>query len=443
MGQTRRWYELRAAASDETPESERQQKLSQSFDSHDRLLTAIPTKIMPYTENRASWFEGQGHWQHVPESDWKSWIWQLKNRLTTVAQLEQFLTLTPEEKAGCYFADQKLSLAITPYFFNLIDLQDPNCPIRKQVIPRAGEMQISAEEQLDSLGEDEHSPVPGLVHRYPDRVLFLVTDRCAAYCRYCTRSRLVSNAQDYNFHPDYEQALRYIESHSEIRDVLLSGGDPLLLSDKKLEHLLSRLRAIKHVEFIRIGSRIPVFLPQRITPELCDIFKKYGPIWMSIHVNHPKEATAELRDACERLSFAGVPLGNQSVLLKGINDDVDVMRALVHRLLRMRVRPYYLYQMDLITGGAHFKVDVRKGLEIISGLRGHTTGYAVPQYVIDAPGGGGKVPVNPEYVEKITDDEVIFRNYEGKRFSYPLKSTPLVEKLPEEAPVPIEGSIAL
>ncbi len=398
---------------------------------------------MPYTENRALWFEGQGHWQHIPEADWRSWTWQLKNRITSVAQLEQFMTLTADEKAGCYFADQKLSLAITPYFFNLIDPLDPNCPIRKQVIPRAGEMQISAEEQLDSLGEDEHSPVPGLVHRYPDRVLFLVTDRCAAYCRYCTRSRLVSNAQDYNFHPEYEQALRYIEAHPEVRDVLLSGGDPLLLSDKKLEHLFSRLRAIKHVEFIRIGSRIPVFLPQRVTPELCDILKRYGPIWMSIHVNHPKEATAELRDACERLSFAGVPLGNQSVLLKGVNDDVDVMKALVHRLLRMRVRPYYLYQMDLITGGSHFKVDVRKGLEIIQALRGHTTGYAVPQYVIDAPGGGGKVPVNPDYVEKITDDEVIFRNYEGKRFSYPLKSTPITEQIPVESPTPVEGSIAL
>jgi len=398
---------------------------------------------MPYTENRGAWFHGQGHWQHIPESDWRSWTWQLKNRITSLTQLEQFMTLTPEERAGCLFADKKLSLAITPYFFNLIDLEDPNCPIRKQVIPRAGEMQISAEEQLDSLGEDEHSPVPGLVHRYPDRVLFLVTDRCAAYCRYCTRSRLVSNAQDYNFHPDYEQALRYIESHPEIRDVLLSGGDPLLLSDKKLEHLLSRLRAIKHIEFIRIGSRIPVFLPQRITPELCEIFKQYGPIWMSIHVNHPKEATAELKEACERLSFAGVPLGNQSVLLKGINDDVDVMKALVHRLLRMRVRPYYLYQMDLITGGSHFKVDVRKGLEIIRALRGHTTGYAVPQYVIDAPGGGGKVPVNPDYVESITDDEVIFRNYEGKRFSYPLKTTPLADKTPEELSVPVEGTIAL
>jgi lysine 2,3-aminomutase len=389
---------------------------------------------MPYTEDRSAWFEGQGLWQHVPESEWQDWIWQLKNRITTVEQLERLMTLTPEEKAGSLFANQKLALAITPYFFNLIDRDDPDCPIRKQVIPRAGEMIVTEEESLDSLREDEHSPVSGIVHRYPDRVLFLVTDRCAAYCRYCTRSRLVSNAQDYNFHPEYEQGLRYIEAHPEIRDVLLSGGDPLLLSDKKLEHLISRLREIKHVEFIRIGSRIPVFLPQRITPALCEIFKKYGPIWMSIHMNHPKEATAELRAALERLSFAGVPLGNQSVLLKGINDDAEVMKALVHRLLRMRVRPYYLYQMDLITGGSHFKVDVRKGIEIIQALRGHTTGYAVPQYVIDAPGGGGKVPINPDYVEKVTDDEIILRNYEGKTFRYPLKSTPLVAK--ENAPLP-------
>jgi lysine 2,3-aminomutase len=305
------------------------------------------------------------------------------------------------------------------------------------VIPRAEEMVVSAEEMLDSLGEDAHSPVPGLVHRYPDRVLFLVTDRCAAYCRYCTRSRLVSNAQDYNFHPEYEMGLRYIEAHPQIRDVLLSGGDPLLLSDKKLEHIISRLREIRHVEFIRIGSRIPVFLPQRITPELCEVFRKYGPIWMSIHVNHPRECTAELKAACERLSFAGVPLGNQSVLLKGVNDDADVMKALVHRLLRMRVRPYYLYQMDLITGGSHFKVDVRKGIEIIRALRGNTTGYAVPQFAIDAPGGGGKVPVNPEYVESVTDEEVVFRNYEGKRYRYPLKSTPLA---PAEAPAPATES---
>jgi lysine 2,3-aminomutase len=379
---------------------------------------------MSYTEDRSAWFEGQGLWQHIPESDWQDWSWQLKNRITTAAQLEQFMTLTPAEKAGCLFAKHKLALAITPYFFNLIDRQDPDCPIRRQVIPRSDEMVVSEEEMLDSLGEDAHSPVPGLVHRYPDRVLFLVTDRCAAYCRYCTRSRLVSNAQDYNFHPEHERALRYIEAHSEVRDVLLSGGDPLLLSDRKLDHLLGRLRAIKHVEFIRIGSRIPVFLPQRITPELCEVFKKHGPVWMSIHVNHPKECTQELKDACDRLAFAGVPLGNQSVLLHGVNDDADVMKALVHRLLRMRVRPYYLYQMDLITGGAHFKVDVRKGIELIRALRGHTTGYAVPQYVIDAPGGGGKVPINPEYIERITDDEVVFKNYEGETFRYPLKSTP-------------------
>lgn len=397
---------------------------------------------MPYIEDRAAWFEGQGLWQHISESDWQDWTWQLKNRITTVEQLEQFMTLTEEEKAGCAHANHKLALAITPYFFNLIDRNDPDCPIRKQVIPRAGEMIVSEGEMLDSLGEDEHSPVSGLVHRYPDRVLFLVTDRCAAYCRYCTRSRLVSNAQDYNFHPEYEQGLRYIEAHPEIRDVLLSGGDPLLLSDKKLEHLLARLRAIKHVEFIRIGSRIPVFLPQRITPELCEIFKKYGPVWMSIHVNHPKEATAELRAACERLSFAGVPLGNQSVLLKGVNDDAEVMKALVHRLLRMRVRPYYLYQMDLITGGAHFKVDVRKGIEIIQALRGHTTGYAVPQYVIDAPGGGGKVPINPDYVEKITDEEVVFRNYEGHLFRYPLKTQPRPSGT-ESVPAPAELPAAL
>jgi len=388
------------------------------------LIVSFLTLSMPYTEDRSAWYEGQGLWQHVPASDWNDWVWQLKNRLTSVAQLEEHMTLTPDEKAGCLFASHKLALAITPYFFNLIDRNDPQCPIRQQVIPRGGEAILSEEETLDSLGEDEHSPVPGLVHRYPDRVLFLVTDRCAAYCRYCTRSRLVSNAQDYNFHAELEQGLRYIENHPEVRDVLISGGDPLLLSDKKLDHLFGRLRAIKHVEFIRIGSRIPVFLPQRITPELCEIFKKHGPIWMSIHTNHPKEATAELRAACERLSFAGVPLGNQTVLLKGINDDVDIMKALMHRLLRMRVRPYYIYQMDLITGGAHFKVDVRKGIEIIRALRGHTTGYAVPQYVIDAPGGGGKVPINPDYVEKITDTEVVFRNYEGQQFRYPLTHTP-------------------
>lgn len=402
------------------------------------LLNSDPTlPLMAHPDARTTWFEGQGLWQHVPSAEWNDWSWQLKNRLTSVEQLERYMTLTPEERAGCLRADRKLALAVTPYFFNLIDRDDPDCPIRKQVIPRASESVISEGEMVDSLGEDAHSPVPGLVHRYPDRVLFLVTDRCASYCRYCTRSRLVSNAQDYNFHPEFEQGLRYIEAHTEVRDVLLSGGDPLLLSDKKLEHLLARLREIPHVEFIRIGSRIPVFLPQRITPELCDVFRRYGPVWMSIHVNHPKECTAELRAACERLSFAGVPLGNQSVLLRGVNDDAAVMKALVHRLLQMRVRPYYIYQMDLITGGAHFKVDVRKGIEIVRALRGHTTGYAVPQYVIDAPGGGGKVPINPDYVERIDDEEIVFRNYEGALHRYPLiTKLRQREHTPVEAPAP-------
>ena len=367
------------------------------------------------------WPSGQGLWADVPEEKWNSWRWQLQHRLVSLEQLSEYMELTADERAGCIFASNKLSMAITPYYFNLIDREDLECPVRRQVIPRSGEMQLSAEEMLDPVGEEASMAVDGLVHRYPDRVLFLVTDRCASYCRYCTRSRLVSGAQDYDFHPNFENALKYIEEHTEVRDVLLSGGDPLVLNDKKLDYLLGRLRSIPHVEFIRIGSRMPVFLPQRVTPELCEVLKKHGPIWMSIHVNHPNECTAELKDACERLSYAGVPLGNQSVLLSGVNDNVEVMKSLVHRLLMMRVRPYYLYQCDLITGSAHLRADVRKGIEIIRGLRGHTTGYGIPQFVIDAPGGGGKIPVNPEYIQEITDDEIILKNYEGKEYRYPLK----------------------
>ena len=374
-------------------------------------------------DNKTEWFNGQGIWSHVPSEDWKSWAWQLKNRLTTIEQVEQYLELSPDEIAGCRYAKQKLAFAITPYFFNLIDRNDPHCPVRQQLIPRGGERIHAPEEMLDPVGEEHTMPVEGLVHRYPDRVLFLVTDRCAAYCRYCTRSRLVSNAQDYNFHPKFGAGLAYIEKHPEIRDVLISGGDPLLLSDKNLDYLLGRLRAIPHVEFIRIGSRIPVFLPQRITPQLCDVFRKHGPIWMSIHVNHPKEITMELSQAMERLSFAGVPIGNQSVLLKNVNDDVETLRSLFHRLLMIRVRPYYLYQCDLITGSAHFRVDIRDGIELIRKLRGHTTGYALPQYVIDAPGGGGKIPINPDYVEKITNEEIILKNFQGNTYRYPLVRT--------------------
>jgi lysine 2,3-aminomutase len=379
---------------------------------------------------------GRGFWSNVPDSDWNNWRWQLQHRITSVEQLQRLMpTLTPEEYAGARLANHKLALAITPYFFNLIDQADENCPIRWQVIPRVEETNTASWEMTDPCGEDSHSPVPGLVHRYPDRVLFLVTDRCASYCRYCTRSRLVSNATGYDFHPQFDKQIEYIRNHPEVRDVLLSGGDPLLFSDERLEHLLSQLRAIPHLEFLRIGTRIPIFLPQRITPELCAMLKKYHPLFISIHSNHPRELTTEVRDALGRLADAGIPLGNQAVLLRNVNDDVTVMKAQVQKLLMCRVKPYYLYQCDLISGSAHLRASVRKGLEIMENLRGHTTGYAVPQYVIDAPNGGGKVPVNPDYILSRDDDRVIIRNYEGKVFEYPeaADGTPLVS-----APAEIE-----
>ena len=370
-------------------------------------------------DRRDNWHAGQSRWSDVAASDWNDWHWQLRNRITTLAQLETLLELSPQERAGCLFAAHKLALAITPHFFNLIDPQDPNCPVRRQVIPHIDESVVAPGESSDPVGEEGTMPVPGIVHRYPDRVLFLVTDRCASYCRYCTRSRLVSNAQSYDFHPELEQGLQYIAAHPEVRDVLISGGDPLLLSDAKIDALLGRLRAIPHVEFIRMGSRIPVFLPQRITPELAAIFRKHGPIWMSIHTNHPKEITRELAEACERLSLAGVPLGNQSVLLNGINDTPEIMKSLVHRLLMMRVRPYYLYACDLIEGSTHFRAPIQKGIDIIRALRGHTTGYGVPQLTIDGPGGGGKIPINPEYVQAIHDGIVELRNFEDRAYIYP------------------------
>ena len=362
---------------------------------------------------------GRGFWANVPDSDWEDWHWQLKNRITSVEQLQRLMpTLTPEETAGATLANHKLALAITPYFFNLIDPADENCPIRWQVIPRLQETLTAPWEMSDPCGEDSHSPVPGLVHRYPDRVLFLVTDRCAAYCRYCTRSRLVSNASGYDFHPQFDKQIEYIKHNTSIRDVLLSGGDPLLFSDDKLEQLLSKLRSIPHIEFLRIGTRIPIFLPQRITEKFCAMLKKYHPLFISIHSNHPRELTTEARDALGRLADAGVPLGNQSVLLRHVNDDPGVMKAHMQKLLMCRVKPYYLYQCDMIAGSAHLRSSVRTGLEIMEQLRGHTTGYGVPQYVIDAPGGGGKVPVNPDYILNQENGRVVIRNYEGKVFEY-------------------------
>ncbi len=362
-----------------------------------------------------------GYWatRDVSPKDWKDYRWQLKNRVQSLARIEEDLTLSEEERSGILLTGTKLASAVTPHYFNLVEADNPACPIRRQIIPRLEETFEDPREMSDPCGEDEHMPVPGLVHRYPDRVLFLVTDRCASYCRYCTRSRVVSGVGEQHLETQWEAAFAYLENTPQVRDVLLSGGDPLLLSDGRLDRILSRLRSIKHIQFVRIGSRIPIFLPQRITPELCAILRKYHPLFISIHANHPRELTTEVRDALGRLADAGIPLGNQSVLLKGVNDSVGVQRALLHKLLLCRVKPYYLYQCDLIKGSAHLRTPIRTGLEIIEGLRGHTTGYAIPQLVIDAPGGGGKIPINPNYVVSSDERQTLLRNYEGKEFLYP------------------------
>lgn len=347
----------------------------------------------------------------------------MRNRIVSLEDLEKHLTLSPEERAGALLTGSKLATAITPHYFNLIEANNPNCPIRRQVVPRLEEASYSSDELIDPCGEDGDMPVPGLVHRYPDRVLFLITDRCASYCRYCTRSRVVSGVGEQELETDFEEAFRYLEQHEEVRDVLLSGGDPLLFSDRKLDRILTRLRAIPHIEFVRIGSRVPIFLPQRITPELCAMLRKHHPLWLSIHTNHAKELTSEVRDALGRLSDAGIPLGNQSVLLKGVNNELEVLKELFHKLIMCRVRPYYLYQCDLIKGSGHLRTTIQEGLELMDKLRGHTTGYAVPQYVVDGPGGGGKIPLNPDYIVAQTADRLILRNYKGDIYEYP-HSTP-------------------
>ncbi|MEL7674217.1 MAG: lysine 2,3-aminomutase [Chloroflexota bacterium] len=356
-------------------------------------------------------------WAGVPDAQWDDWRWQLAHRLNSVEELAQIIRLTPEEIEGLT-ADGKFRVDITPYFASLIDPDDPYCPIRRQVIPLGRELQAFEGMMEDSLAEDKHSPVPGLVHRYPDRVLMLVTTQCASYCRYCTRSRIVGNPGANFSRAEFDLQIDYLRRTPQVRDVLLSGGDPLTLAPKTLEHILSSLRAIPHIEIIRIGSRVPVFLPQRITDEFAEMLKKYHPLWMNIHVNHPKEITPELSRALDKLSYAGVPLGNQSVLLAGINDSVNIQRELVHKLVRNRVRPYYLYQCDLVKGAGHFRTAVAKGIEIIEGLRGHTSGYAIPTYVVDAPGGGGKIPVMPQYLISQAPGRVVLRNYEGYITTY-------------------------
>ncbi len=356
-------------------------------------------------------------WADVPDEQWNDWRWQLSHRVNSLEELEHVLNLTDDEREGLSAPD-KFRVDVTPYFASLIDPDDPNDPIRRQVIPTGRELRSFTGMMEDSLAEDRHSPVPGLVHRYPDRVLMLITTQCASYCRYCTRSRIVGDpSQNFN-RREHEAQLDYIRRTPQIRDVLISGGDGLTLAPKLLEQVIRGLREIPHVEIIRIGSRVPVFLPQRIDDELCDMLAKYHPVWLNIHVNHPNEITPELARACDRLTRVGVPLGNQSVLLAGVNDCVHIQRDLVQRLVEIRVRPYYLYQCDLVEGAGHFRTPVGKGLEIMEGLRGHTSGYAVPTYMIDAPGGGGKIPVMPNYLISYSDHKVVLRNYEGYITTY-------------------------
>jgi lysine 2,3-aminomutase len=352
--------------------------------------------------------------------NWSDWRWQLRSRIRSLTQLEQVFHLSEDERAAVGQHSGSLPVGITPYYASLMSREDAQDPLRRTHIPVGQEYVRAPGEADDPLGEDHDAAVPGLVHRYPDRVLFLTTGFCSTYCRYCTRSRMVGEAGgEYSFSKSqWEKALAYLEEHTEVRDVLLSGGDPLTLADDRLDYLLGRLRQIRHIEFVRIGSKVPSVLPMRITRSLVKMLKKHHPLWMSIHVTHPSELTPEVTEAYGRLADAGIPLGSQTVLLKGINDSVEVMKPLMHGLLMRRVKPYYLYQCDPITGSAHFRTPVSKGIEIIEGLRGHTTGYAVPSYVIDAPGGGGKIPLLPDYVVGRDGDDLLLRNFEGKVYRY-------------------------
>jgi lysine 2,3-aminomutase len=355
----------------------------------------------------------------ITYDEWNDWRWQLRKRIRDLPGLERIFSLTREERTAVQALDGHLPVGITPYYASLIDRHDPADPIRKTMIPLPGEFVAGPGEADDPLAEDAYMPVPGLVHRYPDRVLFLVTNFCATYCRYCTRARLVGQTGEYHFNTNqYDEAIAYIKANPRIRDVLLSGGDPLTMGDDRIEWILSRLSDIPHVEFLRIGSKVPAVLPQRITPELCDMLRRYHPFWLSIHFMHPRELTVDVGEACARLADAGIPLGAQIVLTRGVNDDVETMKQLVLGLLKFRVRPYYIYQCDPISGSSHLRTPIEKGLEIVAGLRGFVTGYAVPTFVVDAPGGGGKIPLYPDTRIGRDGDYALFRNYEGKEFRY-------------------------
>lgn len=355
----------------------------------------------------------------VSDGEWNDWRWQLRHRVRTLAELSKMVELSSSELAALSGGAAFLPFAVTPYYLSLLDPSNPLQPLRRTVIPVTDEFVRVPGEADDPLGEDGDSPVPGLVHRYPDRVLLLVDDCCSTICRYCTRARVVEHGSMTPSKARLSAALSYIQAHPEVRDVLLSGGDPLTLGDEVLDWLLTRLRAIAHVQVVRIGTKTPAVLPQRITPQLVRMLRKHQPLMCSLHFIHPDECSPEAVAACRRLSDAGIPLGSQTVLLKGVNDDARVMMELMHRLLVMRVRPYYLYQCDPISGSSHFRTSVDKGLEIIKALRGWTSGYAVPTFVIDAPGGGGKIPLQPDYLLGRQGDELLLQNYTGRIHRYP------------------------
>lgn len=377
---------------------------------------AIPVQLV---SNRSSEFIRR-FFPLTTIDSWNDWKWQLRNAFTSIDDLEKIMKLSEKEILAINNLKGRLPLRITPYFASLIYDSKFSDPLRRNVIPVVEELLQHTTEQSDPLHEKAYSPVKGIVHRYPDRVLFTVTQICSNYCRYCTRSHSVGKLDKLG-RQDYEKAFNYIATHTEVRDVLISGGDPLTLSDETLDYILSRIRSIEHVEIIRIGTRIPVVLPQRITDNLVNVLKKYHPLFLSLHFSHPSEITDECAKACIKLADNGFPLGSQTVLLKGINDNVPVMKELMHKLLKVRVRPYYLYQCDLIPGSGHFRTTVKKGLEIIKGLRGFTSGYAVPTFVIDAPGGGGKIPLLPDYVVEHNDERIVLRNYKGVLCEYPEK----------------------
>jgi len=408
-----------------------------AFDSSNLAVIAPPVTRAPRKESRAKPFAPEvspprarpasrtalfrrRFYPRVSPAEWRDWRWQLRNRICDVASLERIIRLSDDERDALSHEAENLPFAITPYYASLLSPSDPAQPLRRTMVPTMAELERGVGESDDPLNEEGMSPVPGLVHRYPDRVLFLVSEVCSAYCRYCTRSRVVGHHGRLGSRAErWRRAIDYIAATPTVRDVLLSGGDPLILNDDTLEWLLYNLRRIPHVEIARIGTKVPVVLPQRITRGLIQTLRRYHPLWMSIHFTHPDELTPEVARACGQLADAGIPLGSQTVLLKGINDDVETMKRLVRGLMSIRVRPYYLYQCDPIVGSGHFRTSVEKGLEIIQGLRGFTSGYAAPNYVIDAPGGGGKIPLQPNYLVGRDGDDLLLRNYRGETYRYP------------------------